>query len=90
MSTTTTVSSSAYNALKTLFDEGSFVELGALAGKNGSSGVICGYGAVNAALTFAFAQSEFESGAIGGAEARKIAELYALAEKGGEIGRAHV
>jgi len=83
MSTTTTVSSSAYNALKTLFDEGSFVELGALAGKNGSSGVICGYGAVNAALTFAFAQSEFESGAIGGAEARKIAELYALAEKGG-------
>lgn len=63
-----------------MFDENTFVEIGACRGK----GVICGYGAVNTALTFAFAQdSSVESGAIGEAEARKICELYSLAEKSG-------
>ena len=68
------------DSLVRLFDENTFVEIGACRG----SGVTCGYGSVNTALTFAFAQdSTAESGAIGEAEARKICELYALAEKSG-------
>ena len=70
----------ALKALELLFDEMTFVELGA----GMSESVVCGYGSVNGALTFVFAQdSEKESGALGRAEARKICELYTLAEKSG-------
>lgn len=75
---------SAYEKLSLLFDEGTFVELGAyLAGKT-YAGVVCGYGAVDGALTFAFAQAyDREKGAFGALESRKMTELYDQAKKCG-------
>ena len=70
----------AYAGITALFDPQTFVELG----KHEKASVICGYGAVNDALTFAFAQDNTDgSASLGGAEVKKISELYAMAEKSG-------
>ena len=74
--------------LEALFDAGTFVELGAYLKRsdeqNEPVGVVCGYGAVQGSLAFAFVQ---DSGRIKGAfderQAKKIASLYALAVKNG-------
>ena len=74
--------------LESIFDAGTFVELGAYTKRNGSEsdfeGVLCGYGAVNGELTFAFVQDSGRTkGAFGERHAKKIANLYALAVKNG-------
>lgn len=71
-----------------VFDAGTFVELGAYTKRYGTAedyeGVVCGYGAVNGALVFAFVQdSERTKGAFGDRQAKKIADMYALAVKNG-------
>ena len=74
--------------LESIFDAGTFVELGAYTKRNGSEsdfeGVLCGYGAVNGELAFAFVQDSGRTkGAFGERHAKKIANLYALAVKNG-------
>lgn len=75
---------SAYEKLNALFDEGTFVELGAYLGSGTYAGVVCGYGAIDGALTFAFAQAyDRDKGAFGTLESRKITDLYDQAKKCG-------
>lgn len=78
--------------LSALFDEGTFVELGAYVRRSsapsetgeGFEGVVTGYGAVDGRLAFAFAQDfDREKGALGEAHARKICSLYDAAVKNG-------
>ena len=74
--------------LEAIFDAGTFVELGAYTKRVGSEvdfeGVVCGYGAVNGKLAFAFVQDSGRTkGAFGERHARKIANMYALAIKNG-------
>ncbi len=71
-------------SISLLFDEGTFVETGAYitVGNDDAkaSGATCGYGAVNGALVFAFAQDfSVEKGALGRAQAEKICALYDMA-----------
>ncbi len=79
---------SSQEKLALLFDAGSFVELGAYTKRAGASdefeSVVCGYGAVNGALTFAFIQDSGRTrGAFGEQHAKKIENLYSLAVKNG-------
>jgi acetyl-CoA carboxylase carboxyltransferase component len=74
--------------IASLFDAGSFVEIGAYIKRSGDSeaydGVICGYGSVSGKLCFAFVQdSDRTKGAFGEAGARKIEMLYDAAIKNG-------
>lgn len=67
--------------LRDFFDAGSFVELGAYIerhnAENGAEGVVCGYGALEGRLVFAFAQdSTLMKGALDGRHADKIAMVY--------------
>ncbi|MGM9647017.1 MAG: carboxyl transferase domain-containing protein [Eubacteriales bacterium] len=74
----------AYEKLNLLFDEGTFVELGAYLSDKAYANVVCGYGAVDGALTFAFAQDfDRNKGALGVMESRKICDLYEQAKKCG-------
>lgn len=74
----------AYEKLNALFDEGTFVELGAYLCDKTYASVVCGYGAVEGALTFAFAQAfDRDKGAFGVLESRKITDLYDQAKKCG-------
>ena len=69
-----------------LFDAGTFVELGAYRKRAGGemTGAVCGYGAVNGKLVYAFSQdSDRQKGAFDALQAEKIADLYALALKNG-------
>jgi len=69
-----------------LFDSGSFVEIGAyLKRENGDlTGVVCGYGAINGRLAYAFAQDgDRERGAYDLIQAKKIGMLYEMAMKNG-------
>ena len=78
-----------------LFDEGTFVELGAFTKRgisdflvaeksNEFEGVICGYGAIDGKLAFAFAEDASRmGGAIDERHAKKICDLYSLAMKNG-------
>lgn len=85
--------SSAKSRIAALFDEGTFAEIGAYAHKiapefgNGDSeieGVICGYGAIDGRLVFAFAQDfSNNKGAVGAMHAKKICDLYELAINNG-------
>ncbi len=71
--------------IASLFDAGTFVETGAFM-KRGEdlTGVVCGYGAVNGKLVYAFAQdSDRKKGAIDALQAEKISMLYAMAQKNG-------
>ena len=74
--------------LESLFDAGTFVELSAYTKRAGSEtefeSVVCGYGAVEGKLAFAFIQDSGRTkGAFGERHAKKIAALYALAVKNG-------
>ena len=68
-----------------LFDAGTFVETGAFMKRGDDlTGVVCGYGAVNGKLVYAFAQdSDRKKGAIDALQAEKIAMLYSMALKNG-------
>ena len=74
--------------ISSLFDAGSFVEIGAYIKRSGDvnayDGVICGYGSVSGKLAFAFVQdSDRSKGAFDEAGARKIEMLYEMAIKNG-------
>ncbi len=74
--------------ISSLFDAGSFVELGAYIKRRGDAeaydGVICGYGSVSGKLAFAFVQdSDRTNGAFDEAGARKLEMLYDMAIKNG-------
>lgn len=78
----------ARSRIETLFDAGTFVEIGAYVRRKNIDdefeGVICGYGAINGKLTFAFSQdSSRMKGAFDELHARKIANLYNAAIKNG-------
>lgn len=81
--------------LNLLFDEGTFVEVGAFTRRgvsdflineksNEFESVICGYGAIDGKLTFAFAEDASRmGGVIDERHAKKICDLYSLAMKNG-------
>lgn len=85
----------AMSRIKSLFDARTFVELGAYTKRAFSEttgnvketefeGVICGYGAVNGRLVFAFSQDAARmKGALDAAHAKKICALYEMAVKNG-------
>ncbi len=87
-----TETSPARDMITALFDDGTFLEVGAYVkrarsefGENMSlEGVITGYGAIDGRLVFAFAEdfTRFK-GAIGSAHAAKINRLYEMAMKAG-------
>ncbi len=72
--------------LAALFDEGSYKEIGSyVMEKNAPAGVVCAYGYVNGSTAYAFAQDQsVESGAVGSAQAEKIARVYELASRTGD------
>ena len=74
--------------IEQLFDAATFVELGAYTKRAGDGtdfeGVLCGYGAINGKLAFAFAQdSSRAKGSFSERHFKKIANTYALAVKNG-------
>ena len=74
--------------IEKLFDAATFVELGAYTKRSGNDvefeGVLCGYGAINGKLAFAFSQdSSRAKGAFSERHYKKIANLYSLAVKNG-------
>lgn len=86
--------STAYDIMEMLFDEGTFVETNAYvkayANELGTQnpdeyeGVVCGYGAIDGRLTFAYAQNCARlNGAFTKAAAEKIANVYEMALKNG-------
>ena len=86
--------SDAYKTVAAIFDEGTFVETGALVTRRFSevpgqgdaelAGAVTGYGAVDGKLTCAFLLDASRcKGAIDGKTAEKIASLYDLAKKNG-------
>ena len=74
--------------IRSLFDAGTFVELGAYVRSSASAdaydGVICGYGSMGGKLVFAFAQDmDRMKGAMDAAGAKKLRMLYDMALKNG-------
>lgn len=73
--------------LEAIFDEGTFVELGAYTKRPESDeleSVVCGYGAVCGKLAFAFIQDSGRTkGAFGERHLKKISSMYSLAVKNG-------
>ncbi len=77
--------SAARNLLNSFFDAGSFVEIDRLA-KDGDKPceAVAGYGTVDGAPVYAFAQDhDVCCGAVGKAQAAKIAKVYAMAAQNG-------
>ncbi len=75
------MSDTANKRLTYLFDNGEYTELGVLAK---SSGVITAYGTVEGSPVYAFSQDvSVNSGAVGKAQAEKIARVYELALRTG-------
>lgn len=69
-----------------LFDSGSFVEIGAYLkrAEGDLTGAVCGYGAINGKLAYAFVQDcDREKGALDATQAKKISMLYEMALKNG-------
>ena len=71
-----------------ILDDSTFAETGTYVRRSADSdefeGVICGYGAIDSRLVFIFAQDFFRmKGAFDRQQAKKICDLYALAEKSG-------
>ena len=69
-----------------LFDPGTFAEIGAYLKRESGErvGVVCGYGAINGKLTYAFAQdSDRQKGAFDALQAKKIETVYEMALKNG-------
>lgn len=87
--------STGIERMKMLFDEGTFVEIGAyvrrrvteldaVLGTGEYEGVVTGYGSVDGILVFAYAQDfSKQSGALSEACVKKIVALYEMAEKNG-------
>lgn len=77
--------SKAIQRLQMLFDDGTFTEIGsALKQKENLSGVVTAYGYVNGNPVYAYAQDKtINGGAVGMAQADKIAKLYGLSAKTG-------
>jgi len=74
----------ARERIASLFDEASFVELDALSGRNGESGVVTGYGLIDGRPACVWAQDYTSSGgAVGKEHARKVAKVMELAKKTG-------
>lgn len=77
----------ACEKLKTLFDAGTFAEFGELVTRPDSTmqeGVICGCGAVEGRLVYAYYEDISSlGGAVDTASLRKLKNLYAMAEKNG-------
>lgn len=78
----------ALERLNALFDAGTFMEYGTYVkrGQNDDDfeGVICGFGAVNGKLVYAFSQDYSRTkGALSEAHAKKICDLYKLAIENG-------
>lgn len=78
----------ARSRIESLFDAGTFVEMGAYVrrknNENEFEGVICGYGSVGGKLVFAFSQdSSRMKGAFDEMHAKKIASVYTAAVKNG-------
>ena len=81
-------SKAAYERISLLFDEGSFIETGALiTGKDSSlqgDGVVTGYGTVNGRLAFCYSENpEAAGGSLGQMHARKISAITNMAVKTG-------
>ena len=85
---------SGSSRMASLFDEGTFVEIGAYVGVKTTeldSGnddafepVVTGYGAIDGTLVFAFSQDFSRlSGALGEMHAKKIKKIYEMAENSG-------
>lgn len=78
---------SSKQRLESIFDCGTFVELGAYTKRRETdtpAGVVCGYGAVSGKLAFAFIQeSGRNKGAFDDRQSKKIEALYSLAIKNG-------
>ena len=77
-----------YQKTASLFDAGSFVEIGAFIKRSGDDkaydGIVCGYGSISGKLAFAFVQdSDRTHGAFDEAGAKKIEMLYDMAVKNG-------
>ena len=67
-----------------LFDEASFVELDTLAGRNGESGVVTGYGLIEGRPAYVYAQDfTVMGGAVGAEQAKKILKVMDMARKTG-------
>ncbi len=80
-SPTEKIPSAGRDAIVSLFDAGSFVEMGAYVRRNGEdapyTAVLCGYGSVDGKLAFAFSQDTDRTlGALDAIGARKIERLY--------------
>lgn len=72
--------------IASLFDSGTFVETGAYLKRDSGdmTGVVCGYGAVDGRLVYAFAQDgDRQKGAFDALQAKKIGALYEMALKNG-------
>ena len=73
--------------IRSLFDAGTFVEIGAYVKKYDTDeydGMLCGYGSIGGKLTFAFAQDmDRMKGAFGAAGASKLRTMYQMAIKNG-------
>lgn len=85
---------SARERILSLFDEGTFMELGAYVMRRSSEfeagkpddleAVICGFGSVNGCLVYAFSQDIHRTrGGVSEAQAKKIRDLYRLATENG-------
>ncbi len=80
-----TAASEAAQKLISIFDEGSFTQLGKFIGSNGQkASVVSGYGCVDSAAVYAYTQDiSVNSGAVDTAAANKIKKVYELAMKNG-------
>ena len=81
-------STQGLDRMTALFDAGTFVEIGSFVRRSGKpeefEGVICGYGAIDGKLVFAYAQdSDRMKGAFDEIQARKIENLYKMAIENG-------
>lgn len=72
--------------LTALFDEGSYKEIGScVMEKDAPAGVVCAYGFIGGNPAYAFAQDQSNAcGAVGNAQAEKIARVYDLASRTGD------
>lgn len=74
----------AYDDISAILDENTFFEIGSYVSGESYASVVCGYGSIDGALTFVFAQDlTRDKGALGQAEVEKICSTYDMAIKGG-------
>ena len=72
--------------IASLFDSGTFVEIGSFMRRSDEelTAAVCGYGAIDGKLAYAFAQdSDRKKGAFDALQAKKIEMLYKMALKNG-------